>query len=311
MELTIDFKNKVIDAILKQRTNFDGSDAAFAKTLGLSPAIYSRLKKGERDRIIDDAHLLQLGREMDITVNEKKWNMARTDVFNVIEEDVNFCKRESKAMICIDDVGIGKSYAARYLARTLKNCFYIDCKQTKSKQLFIRRLAKVVGIDNRGKYCDVKENLKYYINTLPTPVIIVDDTGYLEYPAFMELLELWDATEGICGWYQIGDDSLRSKIEHGIDSKKVGYKALFSRYSKKYTIVAPNERNEKCSFYKKLIYDVLSVNMLEKDKKDINMLVNKCLSTDMQNGFGDLRRAESLLRVYYRNKEDNEQVANS
>lgn len=309
MELTNDFKNKVFEAILEQRTNFSGSDAAYAKTLGLSPSIYSRLKKGERNRIIDDSYLLQLGRELDITVNEKKWNMARTDVFNVIEEDVNFCKNESKAMICIDEVGIGKSYAAHYLARTLKNCFYIDCKQTKTKQLFIRKLARVVGIDNRGKYCDVKESLKYYLRTIPNPMVIADDAGYLEYPAYMELLELWDATEGVCGWYQIGDDSLRSKIEQGIDSKKVGYKAIFSRYSKKYTIIAPRERNDKCSFYKKLIHDVLSVNM--DDKKDINMLVNKCLATDMQDAFGDLRRAESLLRVYNRNKENNEQIANS
>jgi hypothetical protein len=296
MELSKDFKDKVIAAVLVQRNKFDGSDSAFAKTLGMSAAIFSRLKKGEREHILKDTQFLQLGRELGVTINEVKWKMARTDVFNVIDEDVRFCQEYSKAMICIDDVGIGKSYAAKYLSRSLNNCFYIDSKQAKSKQAFIRLIAKTIGVDCKGRYMDVKDNLKYYLQMLPKPMIIVDDTGYLDYTAYMELLELWDATEGVCGWYQIGDDSLREKIERGINNKKVGYKAIFSRYSKRYTSIVPNEKQEKQNFYKKLITDVLSVNM--EDKTDLNVLVKKCLITDMADAYGDLRRAESLLRVY-------------
>jgi hypothetical protein len=296
MDISVDFKNKVVAAVLEKRERFDGSDAAFAKSLGISAAIFSRIKSGEREKILKDVQWLQFARELGIAANQKKWKMARTDVFNVIEEDVKFCQEYSKAMICVDDVGIGKSYAAKYLALTLKNCFYVDGKQAKSKQAFIRLIAKTVGLDNKGRYTDVKENLKYYLQMLPKPMIIIDDSGYLDYSAYMELLELWDATEGVCGWYQIGDDALRQKIERGINNKKVGYKAIFSRYSKRYTTITPTDKAEKQTFYKKLITDVLKVNM--DDQQELNTLVKQCLITDMHDSYGDLRRAESLLKAY-------------
>ncbi len=301
MELTLDFKNKVAEAVMAQRNRFDGSGAAFAKTLGISSAIFSRMKKGERDKILADSQWLKFGREMAVTLSQTKWKMARTEVFNIIEEDVKFCQEHSKAKICVDNVGIGKSYSAKYLSRTLQNCFYVDCKQAKSKQQFVRMIARTVGVDSTGKYIDVKENLKYYLQMLPKPMIIIDDTGYLDYTAYLELLELWDSTEGVCGWYQIGDDSLRQKIQRGIDNKKVGYKAIFSRYSKRYTTITPVDKQEKLSFYKKLITDVLSVNM--GDKKELDLLVKKCLTTDLTDDYGDLRRAESLLRVYMNGKQ--------
>jgi hypothetical protein len=291
--LNNDFKNKVVDALLESRDNYDGSDAAFARKNGLSAAIYSRLKNGERDRILSDAQYLSLGRSLGVTVNERKWKMARTEVFNVIEEDIIFCKEYSKGKICVDDCGIGKTFSAKYLARTLKNVFYVDAKQAKTKQQFIRLIAKTIGIDEAGKYSDVKNNLKYYLQILEKPLIIIDDAGYLEYNAHMELLELVDATENICGWYQIGDDSLQEKIERGINSKKVGYRAMFSRFSKRYTTLIPVERNEKLSFYKKMLRDVLAVNASA--QIDIETLVLKCLRSDNGAVFGDLRRAESLL----------------
>jgi len=47
MKLSIDFKNKVREAILSDRENYGGPDADYAKRLNLRGAILSRLKKGE------------------------------------------------------------------------------------------------------------------------------------------------------------------------------------------------------------------------------------------------------------------------
>jgi len=44
--LTTEFKERVIKAVQEQRTRYDGPDSAFAKTLGISPSIFSRLNKG-------------------------------------------------------------------------------------------------------------------------------------------------------------------------------------------------------------------------------------------------------------------------
>jgi hypothetical protein len=298
--LPTDFKKKVVNAILEHRTRFEGSDSAYAKSLGVNGSIYNRMKKGETDGLVPFAKWLMLGREFDITLNERKWKTARTEVFNIIEEDVLFCQAHAKARICVDDCGIGKTYTARYLSKSLKNCFYVDGSQCKTKVQFIKALAKVVGTENKGRFYDIKENLKYHIKALSNPVIIIDEAGDLEYNAFLELKELWNATEHACGWYMMGADGLRNKIERGIENKKVGFREIFSRYSEKYTTITPAERNERQSFYIKMIKDVLMINGA--DENSATTIAKRCLANDASGHVSGLRRAESLLIL---NQEEN------
>lgn len=291
--LTTDYKKKVLGEIERQRTRYEGSDAAFAKSLGLSSSVYNRMKKGETDGIITMPKWLMLGREFGIELNERKWKTARTEVFNMIEEDVLFCQAHAKARICVDDCGIGKTYTAKYLSKTLKNCFYVDASQCKTKTAFIRAMAKTVGTESKGRYFDVKECLKYQIKSLSTPIIIIDEAGDLEYEAFLELKELWNSTEHACGWYMMGADGLRAKIERGIENKKVGYREIFSRYSEKYTTITPTERTERRNFYLTMIAMVLEINGCSKAKSI--EIARRCLANDAAGHTSGLRRAESLL----------------
>jgi len=292
INLTDEFKNKVFAALSEIRKNFSGSDAMFAKQWEISSSVYSRLKGGERDGLLKDSQWLNMGRILGVNANEKKWNMAKTEVFNIISEDVEFCKIHSKSRICVDDCGIGKTYSAKYLSRTLHNCFYVDASQGKTKRLFIKLVARAIGIDVNDKYENIKENVKYYLRTIPQPIVIVDEAGDLEYGAFMDLKELWNGTEGACAWYLIGADGLRRKIEKGINGRKVGYREMFSRLSESFTKAVPAGKENRLMFYKKLITDVLSVNAAN---GDINSIVKRCLTTDDNGNIGGLRRAESLL----------------
>jgi hypothetical protein len=293
LQLTNEFKNSVITALLGVRKNFDGTDAAFARQWGINGSVFNRMKAGETEQILKDGKWLSLGRELGVSMSERRWNTAKTEVFKTIEEDVLFCKEYAKGRICVDDCGIGKTYTAQYLSRSLKNCFYVDASQAKTKQLFIRLIAQRIGLDSTGRFADVKANIKYYIKMLPNPIIIIDEAGDLDYPAFLELKELWNGTDGACGWYLIGADGLRAKIERGINGRKVGYRELFSRYSERYTSVVPTGNHDRLQFYRKLITDVLEVNM--QDKSLLPMILKKCLTTDGSGYVGGLRRAESLL----------------
>lgn len=292
--LTKEFKDKVVEAMIERRKLYDGSNGAFAKTLGLSASIFSRLHNTcERDGILKTSQWIMIARDLGISVDDRKWNIARTDVFNLIEEDVLFCKAHSKAKIFVDDCGIGKTFTAKYLSRTIKNCFYVDASQAKTKQAFIRLLAKTVGGESKGRYMEVKETLKFYIKSLNRPIVIIDEAGDLEYEAFLELKELWNATENYCGWYMMGADGLRAKIERGITNKRVGFAEIFSRYSEKFSTIVPREKQDRNAFYKKLIADVLSANDCDPDQ--INIIARRCLSNDSGGYIGGLRRAESLL----------------
>jgi hypothetical protein len=294
IQITNEQKTAIVAKLLEQRKNFDGSDSQFAKQWDINSSVFSRIKNNDNlDGLLRDAQWLNLGRELEVSINERKWVMAKTAVFEAIETDVLFCKDNAKGMMCVDDCGIGKTFTAKYLSRNLKNCFYVDASQAKTKQAFIRLIAKTIGVDDKDKYVRVKGNIKYALKMLPNPIVIIDEAGDLEYNAFLELKELWNATPGSCGWYLIGADGLRAKIERGISNKKVGFAEIFSRYSEKFSTIVPTERHQKIEFYKKLITDVLTVNMSNKD--NLKRIVQQCLTNDATGHIGGLRRAESLL----------------
>lgn len=292
MNTTQEFKKKVSAALMDARQNFDGSDATFAKQYGISSSVFSRMRNGEIDRILSEAQWLNIGRRLDVTMQNRKWNVARTDVFDMIEEDIVFCKEYSKARIFFDDCGIGKSFTAKYLSRNLKNCFYIDLSQSKTRADFIRKIASVLGVDANGKLSNVLAGIKYYLTTLPQPVVILDEIGDIEYKAFLEIKALWNATENVCGWYMMGAKENKDKMQRAMFNKKVGYREIFSRFSEKFGKITPVDKTDRQQFYKKLITDVLSVNTA--DKAIIPDIVKKCL-VQIDGEIGGLRRAESLL----------------
>lgn len=296
MKLTPEFKIKVTEELKEVRTKFGGSDSAFAKQWAINPAIWSRIKAGETEGVLKDIQWLTIGRELGVVMNQRKWNAAKTEVFEAIQSDVELCQLHGKGMLLVDDCAIGKTFTAKHLAKTLNNCFYVDASQCKTKSLFIRMIAKVVGLDQTGRISDLKANIKYYLRMLDNPILIIDEAGDLEYSAFLELKEFWNATEGVCGWYLMGADGLRAKVERGIANKKVGYRELLSRYNDRFMKIVPSAPEDRKAFYRKMISDVMAVNI--KNRNLLPGLVTKCLATDASGDIGGLRRAETLLILH-------------
>ncbi len=291
MQLTQEFKKKVIEAVMTARKNYSGVDENFAKTIGINKSVFSRLKKGETDRILSESVWINLAREFNVSNHTTTWKIARTKVYAEIESNIKYCKEYSKAMILIDDCGVGKTLCSKHVISKLKDAFFVDCSQGKTRQQFVRLIAKTIGIDPKGRYIDVKNNLKYALNNiLIKPIIVLDDAGYLDYPAFLEVIELWNGTEDTTGWYMIGDDSLQYKIQKGIDKKKIGYKAIFSRFLDEYIHITPVGLENKREFRKDLIGSVARLNM--KDKNKINPVITKCMKKETS-----LRYLKNLIQV--------------
>ncbi|PWN62280.1 ATP-binding protein [Chryseobacterium oncorhynchi] len=289
INLTTEYKHQVRLALLERRPNFGGTDAQFAKIYGISGAVYSRLKAGEIEKIISESQWLQIGRELDINTKKSNWNVVRTSVYQQIQDNINFCQHFSASMILVDDCGIGKTFSARHIVKSLKNAFYFDCSQAKTKQQFIRLLAKTLGIDNKGRYVDVKANLKYYLKQLDNPIIILDELGDLEYTAFLELKELWNSSEGVCGWYMMGADGLRAKIERGISTNKVGYAEIFRRFSEEFIKLTPTGVADRRAFRYELLTQVANANY---SGDDVGRLVKQCLDKDKS-----LSALETLIKI--------------
>lgn len=291
MNLTAEFKNDVVEALMTARPKFSGTDSAFAISCGLSAAIFSRLKKGDIDGVLSPAAWITLGRLLQVNRNKSSWKIVKTVVYREMEDSIKFCQENSRSMILVDESGIGKTMCAKHIVKNLRNAFYIDCSQAKTKQQFIRLLAKTVGVDNRGKYVEVKADLKYYLTIMEVPpVIVLDEAGDLEYTAFLEIKEIWNATEGHCGWYMIGADGLRSKIDKGIGSKKVGFTEIFSRFSDEYIKIVPTVKEEKVAFFKHELESIAQANAA--DKNEVKKLVMQCITKDKK-----MRHLETLIKM--------------
>lgn len=296
--ITNEFRIEVIEALKKQREIFSGTEKRFASTYGINPAVWSELKKGEYIGKLKDAKWIALGRALNVLTKRKPWKAVKTDVFLTIEQDVLFCKEHSKGRIFVDDCAIGKSFTAKYLNKSLPNCFYVDCSQAKTRTDFIRAVAFAVGVDPKQRLTDALAETIYYLNSLEEPVVIIDEAGDLNQAAFLELKALWNATEGACGWYMMGADGLRDKIDRGYRNKRLGFAEIFSRFSDRYTRVTPLGKEERMRFYHRLVQQVLTANIKPEHEDEMPQILKKCLVNDNLQRIGGLRRAESILILH-------------
>lgn len=275
MEITNELKQNIRTAMLLGRENFGGSDSAFAKSLGIDNSVYSRIKKGDTEKVLSTGQWLNIGRKYQVSPNNSNWKPAQTEVYQEMYDSFHFCQQNQTSMILVDDCGIGKTYCAKIIISKMKNAFYVDASQAQTKVRLVRQLASALGCDTTGKYYEVLENVKYAINILENPFICIDEAGDLEYNAYLELKGIINATESNCAWYMIGADGLRAKITKGINNHKVGFAEIFSRFSDDFVTLVPRNPEERKNFYLKLFGDVAHVNV--DDKSKVNEIVKSCM----------------------------------
>ncbi|MEI6854250.1 MAG: helix-turn-helix transcriptional regulator, partial [Bacteroidota bacterium] len=151
--LTKELKQSIIKEIKERRKNFDGSDSKFALSLGISAAIYSRIQRGEVDKVLSQENWISLARKFNISLKgETPWNTANTPVFEHITGQLTKCQEDGISAIICDSADIGKTFTAKIYVKTHRNAVYVDCSLTKSKQRLIRFIAKEYGVGYTGRY---------------------------------------------------------------------------------------------------------------------------------------------------------------
>lgn len=239
--ITTEQKQKILAAVKLNRANYP-SDAKHAASLGISTSVYSSIKNGQTDKALSDANWIGIARRLGVSLKgEMEWKPAKTATFEYITAQLEFSQQSSLSGIMCDMPNIGKTFTARYYVAHHRNAAYIDCSQVKTKLKLIRKIASEFGVDGKGRYSDVYDDLVYYLRSMDTPLIILDEAGDLQYEAFLELKALWNATERCCAWYMMGADGLKEKINRSIECKKVGYTEMLSRYGDRYSKVTPDD----------------------------------------------------------------------
>lgn len=246
--ITTDIKSKILAAIKANRANYP-SDAKHAASLGITTSVYSAVKNGQTDRVLSDANWISIARKLGVSLRgEIEWKVAKTPTFMFITAQLEACQSSGISAILCDLPNIGKTFTARHYVKTHPNAIYIDCSQVKTKLKLVRKIAAEFGVESKGRYSDVYEDLVYYLGSIDCPLIILDEAGDLQYEAFLELKALWNATERCCAWYMMGADGLKEKINRSIECKKVGYTEMLSRYGDRYSKVTPDDSKERTKF---------------------------------------------------------------
>lgn len=271
-------KQRVVEAMRVARSNYD-SNAKMAVSLEISSSVLSRIFNGEIEGLLTDAKWYGIARRLDVQLrDEPVWITAQTPAYKFIYAQLAACQKNSLSGLMCDVADLGKTHTAKCFVKENKYAVYIDCSQVKSKQKLIRQIAKELGLGNTGKYSDVYADLVFYLRSIPNPIIILDEAGDLDYPAFLELKALWNATEGACGWYMMGADGLRQKIKRGKDLSKVGFAEIFRRYGSRYQKVTPDGAEAMTDFVRTQISMVAKANNPNANIPDMIARVNGSLT---------------------------------
>jgi hypothetical protein len=258
-----DAKLKIIEAI-KKHENIYASSGQQARVLGISPSQLSRLKKEKPDLegVLSDEKWMLVANVYDVDLNgRKKLEIARTDVFNSIWKKLEFAQKYSVSGMIFDRPDIGKTQTAKLYVRENRNAVRIHCGRVKTKQLFIRAIARECGINNKGRYIDVFDALVNYLNSAhPSPLIILDEYGDMNYESYLEHKSLWNETEGNVGWIAMGAEGVERKIERYKDLDKVGFAELFSRLGNRYQRITPVNDKDFEKFQAKQIAQIGKIN---------------------------------------------------
>lgn len=271
--ITSEIKKQILEAITANRVNYP-SDAKHAASLGIATSVYSSIKNGQTDRALSEANWITIARRLGVNLRGGiEWKAARTATFDFISTQLEACQNAGLSAILCDIPNIGKTFTARYYVKGHRNAVYIDCSQVKTKQKLVRKIATEFGVNGNGRYSDIYEDLVYYLRSIETPLIVLDEAGDLQYDAFLELKALWNATERCCAWYMMGADGLKAKIDRSIEHQKVGYTEMFSRYGDKYSRVTPADNKDREKFLMDQAAVVAKVNAPE--GTDIAAMVRK------------------------------------
>ncbi len=292
--ITTENKKLIVEKLKAQIENY-ASQAKMAVAFSISSAQMSRILGGEVERVISDAAFITIARKLNLQLGNKAvWNTAQTPVFKFIFSQLEDCKAQGFSALLCDRADIGKTYTAKIFANENKNTVYIDCSQVKTKSRLIRKIAESFGSDSKGKLTDVYDDLVFHLNGLEKPLVILDEAGDLDPSAFLEIKALWNATEYSCGWYMMGADGLRAKVNKNMNNKKIGYAELFRRFGTRFQKISPD-----------------GVEDLERFTKSQTAAIAKANGvTDIQTLF--TRTQGSLQRIYFEiiKSKANEQAAN-
>lgn len=278
MDFTQQQKQEIAE-LLKEKFANSGltSQAAFARTIGLHKSDVSNVLSGKfiaTPTLIGNGKWVTMAYEVHYTTNKTlDWKTAETEPFKFISAQLNLCKIMAFTGIFVDEPGIGKTYTCKHFADNNPNVYYIDCSCIRNNAEFISTLARKVGIESNNKLSKLVDNIIFSLQNTATPLVILDEAGELKDTSYREIKRLYNMLRYQCGFYLVGSDGLRNKIDSGIRNDSQGFKELFDRFGKNYlTYFSSKNVGVQRSTMAKMALEVLIANGITNKQQQDNII---------------------------------------
>lgn len=283
MLITTDLKTKILEAVkenfaLKNSHKQKYSQSRHACWLGINSSVYSRLSKGvELDRLLSDNEWVRVGKQLMVDLDGLNWQTAQTTTYTKITKQLKYCMNNSLCGIFCDDSSIGKTWPAKKMGIEFANVAYVDCSGLKTWSKLIRGIARAFGFTVSGTLFEIRQQVIDNILALDKPLIILDESGDINDAAILELKGLWNELEYMCGWYLLGANGLRSRMENKVRYSKVGFEELFNRVGGKYQSSTEGLTNGKKEILKRQqIESVIKLNAPTATAEQVSEMVASC-----------------------------------
>jgi len=283
MKISTEQKGQIRAAMAEDLKRRQADDKSYSQTahsnyLKINTSVYSRVvQNGELERVLSDTEWLRIAKKLHVDITGTGWKTVKTAVFEFVTGQMEACQTGKLSAINADEVGIGKTHAAEYYARTHNNVIYIKCNEGMTRANLIRLMAQEMGLDSRGKVDTIRENVEMHLLGLNNPLIVLDDAGYMNDRSWMQIKGLYDATEHACGWYLIGDTSLQKAIQKFVYNDKLGWKALFDRFNQRFNAISNLyvSEAEVQMMRREMVREVLRANYPDASKADEKEIMTK------------------------------------
>jgi len=208
-----------IEAILNDKQK-GVSQNHLAKKMGISASQLFNIRNTEKwDKISD-----KLWSNVETYFQRSnEWKTIETTNFRLINEICKDSQLNHGLLCVVGKSGLGKTTALKAYAHSNSNAHYVlvDCHQ-KSKDFF-RSILLSLNVEASGNARHMLQLIVDKVNTLKSPLVILDDAGKLNDGNYKNIQLLFDSTEGKLGIVLSGTLYLQEYVNKMTLKGKMGF----------------------------------------------------------------------------------------
>lgn len=235
--MTIEQKNKIVDALEQYLTKFEMSANVFTDKTGINEAYITNMRnrsfkvgKTEIRTNWFEAVANKIGFELQKNYWKTQFTNQTIAMLSVLED----AKRFGATNVIIGETGCGKSYTAKLFAdANPHHLFIIKVGSSDNLSDLIDKILEAAKIPTaKTKSKNISAIAKYFQKLKfegHQPMIIFDECEYMKQPTLCMMKELYDELLKKCAIILIGTDELLDKLDKMRKRKKEGMRQFYRR----------------------------------------------------------------------------------